>query len=102
MQLHKAKKLLYSKGNSYQTKGAAHRMEENASDKGLITRIYGKLKKLNSERINDPMKKRANELNRAFSKEEVQIAKKYEEMLNIPVHKRNINQNHAKIPPHSC
>jgi hypothetical protein len=35
------------------------------------------LKKLNSQRINDPMKKWANELNRAFSKEEVQMAKKH-------------------------
>jgi hypothetical protein len=32
--------------------------------------------KLNSQGINDPMKKWANELNRAFSKEEVQMAKK--------------------------
>jgi hypothetical protein len=41
------------------------------SDKGLITRIYRELKKLNSLKINDPTKKWANELNRAFSKEEV-------------------------------
>jgi hypothetical protein len=42
-----------------------------ASDKGLKTRIYKELKKLNSQKINDLMKKWANELNRAFSKEEV-------------------------------
>jgi hypothetical protein len=41
------------------------------SDKGLITRIYSKLKEINSCKINDPMKKWANELNRVFSKEEV-------------------------------
>jgi hypothetical protein len=46
------------------------------SDKGLITRIYRELKKRNCQRINNPMKKWANELSRAFSKEEVQIAKK--------------------------
>jgi hypothetical protein len=46
------------------------------SDKGLITRIYTEIKKLNSPKTNDPMKKWANELNRAFSMEEVQIAKK--------------------------
>jgi hypothetical protein len=46
------------------------------SDKGLITRIYRNLKKLNSQRINDPMKKLANELNRNFSKEKLQMAKK--------------------------
>jgi hypothetical protein len=37
-------------------------------DKGLITRIYKELKKLNSRKINDPMKKRAKDLNRPFSK----------------------------------
>jgi hypothetical protein len=46
------------------------------SDKGLITRICRKLQKLNPQNINDPMKKWADELNRAFSKE-VQMAKKY-------------------------
>jgi hypothetical protein len=46
------------------------------SDKGLITRIHRELKKLSPQKINDPMKKLANELNRTFSKEEVQMAKK--------------------------
>jgi hypothetical protein len=45
------------------------------SDKGLITRIYRDLKKLNSQKLNDPLQKWANELKRAFSKEEVQMAK---------------------------
>jgi hypothetical protein len=47
------------------------------SDKGLITRVYRELKKLNSQRINNPMKKWANELNRTFSKEEDQMPKKH-------------------------
>jgi hypothetical protein len=38
------------------------------SDKGLITRIYRVLKKLNSPKINEPIKKRATELNRIFFK----------------------------------
>jgi hypothetical protein len=58
-----------------------NRMGENLasyiSDKRLITRIYRELKKLNSQIINDPMMKWANELNRAISKKEVQIAKKH-------------------------
>jgi ribonuclease I len=45
--------------------------------KGLITRIYRELKKLNSPQINEPIKKRATELNRTFSKEEIQSAKKH-------------------------
>jgi hypothetical protein len=38
------------------------------SDKGLITRTYRELKRLNSPKIKDPMKKWATELNRVFSK----------------------------------
>jgi hypothetical protein len=38
------------------------------SDKGVITRIHRKLKKLNSPKINEPIKKWATELNRTFSK----------------------------------
>jgi hypothetical protein len=47
------------------------------SDKRLITRIYRELKKLKSPKINEPIKKWATELNRTFSKEEVQMAKKH-------------------------
>jgi hypothetical protein len=37
-----------------------------------------------------------------LSKEEVQIAKKHEEMLKVSVYKGNANQNQFKILPHSC
>jgi hypothetical protein len=47
------------------------------SDKGLMTRIYRDLKNLNSPKINEPIKKWATELNRTFSKEEIQMAKKH-------------------------
>jgi hypothetical protein len=72
------------------------------SDKVLKTRIFRELKKLKSPKINDQMKKWANELNRDFSKEEVQMAKTMKKMFNIPGHKGNAKQNHIKIPPYSC
>jgi hypothetical protein len=47
------------------------------SGKGLITRIYRVLKKLNSPQIREPIKKWATELSRTFSKEENQMVKKH-------------------------
>jgi hypothetical protein len=49
---------------------------ENIFAREETDRIYRELKKLNSPKANHPMKKGTNELNRAFSKEEVQMAKK--------------------------
>jgi hypothetical protein len=46
------------------------------SDKGLITRIYRELKKLNSPQINELIKKWASELNRTFLKEKSKWPKK--------------------------
>jgi hypothetical protein len=75
----------------------------DASDKGMIARIYKELKKLNSPQINKPVKKWATELKRTFSKEEIQIAKKiHEKMFTISTHKGNANRNHTKILPHPC
>jgi hypothetical protein len=54
------------------------------SDKSLITKIYKELKKLNSPKINDPMKNSATEVNRNFSKEEVQMAKKHTKNAHHP------------------
>jgi hypothetical protein len=53
------------------------------SDKGLITRIYRELKKLNSPKINEQIKKWTTELNRTFSKEEIQMAKKHIEKCSL-------------------
>jgi hypothetical protein len=61
MELHKIKKLLHTKEMVSKLKRPPIEWKKiftsYTSDKGLITRIYRELKKLNSPKINEPIKK---------------------------------------------
>jgi murein L,D-transpeptidase YafK len=82
MELHEIKKLFTTKEMVSKLKRPSTKWKKNLCQlyiKGLITRIYKELKKLKSPQINEPIKKWVTELNRTFSREEVQIAKKTHE-----------------------